>query len=71
MPKDQRENIKKAVKKYQQKCDAIMLRPSKEDGAKIREAAANIGMSVQSFVVSTMLERIEKEQLLKPKEDGL
>lgn len=38
------------VKKYQAKRDAIMLRPSKEDGARIRKAAADAGMSVQGFM---------------------
>lgn len=52
------------VKKYQGKRDAIMLRPSKEDGLKLRTAAANIGKSVQAFVMETMLEKIEKENLL-------
>ena len=39
------------VKKYQAKRDAIMLRPSKEDGARIRQAAADAGMSVQGFML--------------------
>ena len=40
-----------AVKKYQTTRDAIMLRPSKEDGARIRQAAADAGMSVQGFML--------------------
>lgn len=39
------------VKTYQKKRDAIMLRPSKEDGARIREAAKDAGMSVQAFML--------------------
>lgn len=53
------------VKKYQEKRDAIMLRPSKEDGQKLRTAAANVGKSVQAFVMETMLEKIDNENLLE------
>ena len=42
------------VKKYQEKCDAIMLRPSKERGERIRKAAADAGMSVQAFVLQAV-----------------
>lgn len=40
------------VKKYQEKCDAIMLRPKKEEGQQIRQAAAEAGQSVQSWVLN-------------------
>jgi len=53
---------KDAVKKYQEKCDAIMLRPSKEEGAAIRAAAAAAGMSVQSYVLQAVREQMQKEQ---------
>ena len=39
-----------AVKKYQEKRDAILLRPSKEDGLRYREAAKQAGMSLQAYV---------------------
>lgn len=48
------------VKKYQEKRDAIMLRPSKEDGAKVRDAAQRAGKSVQAFVMEIVLREIEK-----------
>ena len=52
-----------AVKKHQiEKCDAIMLRPSKEDGARYREAAARFGMPVQKFFFSAAEEYIAKYQ---------
>lgn len=44
------------VKKYQLKRDAIMLRPSKEDGQIVRDAAARYGMSVQAFAMQAMQE---------------
>lgn len=51
-------NTKEYVKRYQAKRDAIMLRPSKEDGIKVREAAADAGMSVQAFVMQAVFEYI-------------
>ena len=52
------------VKEYQANRDAIMLRPTKEDGALVRSAAKDRGMSVQAFVMETVLRRIEKENSL-------
>ena len=51
------------TKKYQLKRDAIMLRPSKEDGAKVRAAAAAAGMSVQAFVMRAVNESIKTHGL--------
>lgn len=51
-----------AVKKYQSTRDAIMLRPSKEDGAKIRQAAADAGMSVQGYVFNALREYMENHK---------
>ena len=51
-----------AVKKYQATRDAIMLRPSKEDGAKIRQAAADAGMSVQGYVFNALREYMENHK---------
>lgn len=42
------------VKKYQQKCDAIMLRPKKEEGERIRAAAAAAGKSVQAYILDIL-----------------
>ena len=46
------------VKKYQESRDAIMLRPSKEDGQIVRSAAKERGMSVQGFVMKAVFEYI-------------
>ena len=51
-----------AVKKYQSKRDAIMLRPSKEDGQTVREAAAAFGMSTQAFAMMAMFEYIKNHE---------
>lgn len=49
---------------YNRRQDNIMIRPSKEEGARIRQAAADAGMSVQAFILSALREKIgiEKDQ---------
>lgn len=49
------------VKKYQVKCDAIMLRPQKERGAEIRTAAQAAGQSLQGFILQACRERMERD----------
>ncbi|MGN0707083.1 MAG: hypothetical protein ACI4JC_03710 [Faecalibacterium sp.] len=46
---------KRASAKYNASKDNIMLRPSKEDGARIRKAAAGAGKSVQNFCLDLVL----------------
>ena len=46
---------KRASVKYNASKDNIMLRPSKEDGARIRKAAADSGKSVQRFCLDLVL----------------
>lgn len=50
----------RAVAAYQKRQDNIMIRPSKEEGARIRQAAADAGMSVQAFILSALREKIEQ-----------
>lgn len=49
---------RKAVSAYQKRQDNIMIRPSKDEGARIRQAAADAGMSVQSYILDTLRSRI-------------
>lgn len=49
---------RKAVSAYQKRQDNIMIRPSKDEGARIRQAAAVAGMSVQAFILDTLRARI-------------
>lgn len=46
---------KRANAAYNRRQDNIMLRPSKEDGARIRKAAADAGKSVQRFCLDLVL----------------
>jgi uncharacterized protein (DUF1778 family) len=50
------------VKRYQAKCDAIMLRPPKEQGQRIRQAAADAGQSVGAYILQAVAERMTKEK---------
>lgn len=53
---------KRASNKWNKERDNIMVRPSKEDGAAIRAAAAAAGQSVQAYVLQAVSERMEREQ---------
>ena len=53
---------KRASTKYNRKQDNIMIRPTKDEGAEIRAAAANAGQSVQAYVLQAVRERMEREQ---------
>ena len=52
---------KRAVANYQKNRDAIMLRPAKEDGQRIRSAAATAGQSVQAYILEAVRNRMERE----------
>lgn len=48
----------KARVNYNRRQDNIMIRPSKDEGTRIRQAAADAGMSVQAFILDTLRARI-------------
>lgn len=43
-----------AVQRYQAKCDAIMIRPMKADGEKIRASAASEGISITQYIMKAI-----------------
>lgn len=49
---------KKASAAWNKRQDNIMIRPSKDEGARIRQAAADAGMSVQAFILAALREKI-------------
>ena len=49
---------KRANAAYNRRQDNIMIRPSKDEGARIRQAAADAGMSVQAYILDTLRARI-------------
>ena len=50
---------KRASSNYNRKQDNIMVRPSKEEGAAIRQAAADAGQSVQAYVLDAIRRRMQ------------
>ena len=61
---DRRSKNQDAVKRYQEKRDAIMLRPSKEKGLEIRLAAARAGQSVQAYILEAVEHRMNGKSIL-------
>ena len=61
---------KRAVANYQKTRDAIMLRPTKEEGQMIRTAAANAGMSVQAYVLEAVRDRMKRDAAAEPSSHG-
>ena len=47
--------------RYNSKCDAINIRPIKEQGQKIREAAAASGQTRQGYILQAIAERMERD----------
>lgn len=46
---------------YQRRQDALTIRPSKDEGARIRQAAADAGMSVQGYILSVLRQHIPQD----------
>lgn len=57
---------KRAVRKYQQGQDSIMIRPSKDKGSAIRTAAAAAGQSVQAYVIQACFDRMQRDGFTPP-----
>lgn len=53
--------------RYNRSRDSITIRPSKEDGAAVRQAAAASGQSVQGYIMQACSERMQRENHDKPK----
>ena len=47
---------------YQKRQDALTIRPSKEEGARIRAAAAAAGLSVQRYILDVLRKEIGTQQ---------
>ncbi len=60
---------RRAVIAYNKRQDNIMVRPSKEDGAAIRAAAAAAGQSVQRYILDAVAARMAADQATQPRDD--
>lgn len=47
--------------KYNAKCDPIQIKPLKNIGQEIREAAAAAGQSLQGYILQAIRERMERD----------
>lgn len=47
--------------RYNKSRDSITIRPSREDGAAVRAAAAAAGQSVQGYIMQACTERMQRE----------
>lgn len=52
---------RRAVIAYNKRQDAIMLRPDKETGAAIRQAAQDAGKPLQRFILDAVLEKMGRK----------
>lgn len=57
---------RKAVLAYQRRQDAIVLRPSRTDGAAIRAAAAAAGQSMQAWILRACAEQMQRDGFTPP-----
>lgn len=55
---------RKSNDKYNEKCDSILLRPLKEKGAEIRDAAKRSGMSLQGYILQAIAEKMERDGVI-------
>ncbi len=55
---------------YNRNRDNLMCRPTKEEGRKIRAAAANAGMSVQAYMLEAVRRRMEMESASESAQNG-
>ena len=53
---------KRASANWNRKQDNIMIRPTKEEGAMIRQAAADAGMSVQAYILEAIRAYMKEDQ---------
>ena len=52
---------RRAVIAYNKKQDSITLRPDKETGAAIRQAAQDAGKPLQRFILDAVLEKLARK----------
>ncbi|MCC8080036.1 MAG: hypothetical protein LIO57_08305 [Oscillospiraceae bacterium] len=55
------ENKRKSLDRYNATCDYISIRPKKEVGQSIREAAAAANQSLQGYILQAVRERMERD----------
>lgn len=49
----------RASVEHNRKCDSITIRPSKEDGERVRKAAKEAGIPLQRFIMGVLLSYLD------------
>lgn len=62
---------KRASTNFNRKQDSLMTRTSKAEGARIRAAAAQKGMSVQAYILDTLRARMDADGVPCPAEENI
>lgn len=57
---------KRAAVAYNRRQDSITIRPSKDDGARIRAAAAAAGQPVQIYIKQACFDRMQRDGFTPP-----
>lgn len=57
---------KRAAVAYNRRQDSITIRPSKDDGARIRAAAAAAGQPVQVYIKQACFDRMQRDGFAPP-----
>ena len=67
MPMSEKERASRvrASVKWAKSRDSIVLRPTKEEGAQIREAAQAAGISMTEFILDAVRSRIAHENVIE------
>ena len=60
-------NVRAAIKYNRETVDQIMIKPHKEEGKRIRQAAKAAGQPVQRYVLDAVRERMERETTVSEK----
>lgn len=53
---------KRSSTEYNRRHDNIMLRPTKEEGAEIRQAAADAGKAVSAYILGAVRVQMDKDK---------
>lgn len=56
------EKKRKSLDAYNATCDYISIRPKKDKGEQIRQAAKQAGKSLQGWILEACTEKIERDQ---------
>lgn len=53
---------KRASTNYNKRMDSITIRPSKEEGTRIRQAAVEAGVPLQQYILGAVRDKMDGEQ---------